>query len=187
MSINGKIKTIDNKVEQNKAQYNLDRQTAKISALSSGNVSKYEFLTGKDVLPEKDLLEKAVTMKRFEYSPFSKELKAQADTAKKHYQKLDDTYEFDEISKEEKLEYKKYNSKNLVYNSKHSFCGYCNNKKFNSLPIKLKYLILLSFFVDLNKLSNIIPQKESRKEKQETVYNNAAELYNVYLKIYFNE
>ena len=39
-----------------KSQYNLDRQTAKISALSSGNVSKYKFLTGKDVLPEKDFL-----------------------------------------------------------------------------------------------------------------------------------
>ena len=37
------------------APYILDRQTAKISALSSGNVSKYEFLIGKDVLPEKEL------------------------------------------------------------------------------------------------------------------------------------
>ena len=43
MSINEKIKAINNKIEQNKAQYNLDRQTAKISILSSGNVSKYEF------------------------------------------------------------------------------------------------------------------------------------------------
>ena len=38
--------------EQNKTQYDLDRQTAKISALSLGNVSKYEFLSDKDVLPE---------------------------------------------------------------------------------------------------------------------------------------
>ena len=60
-------------MEQNKAQYGLDRQTARISALSSGNVSKYEYLTGKDVLPEKDLLEKDTTMKRFEYSPLGRE------------------------------------------------------------------------------------------------------------------
>ena len=59
MSISEKVKIINNKIKENNAQYNLDRQTAKISALSSGNVSKYEFLTGKDVLPEKDLLEKA--------------------------------------------------------------------------------------------------------------------------------
>ena len=47
MSISAKIKAINNRIEQNKGQYDLDRQTAKISALSSENVSKYEFLTGK--------------------------------------------------------------------------------------------------------------------------------------------
>ena len=51
MSISARIKGINNKIEQNKAQYDLDnRQTSKIFALSSRNVSKYEFLTGKDVL-----------------------------------------------------------------------------------------------------------------------------------------
>ena len=53
MSISEKIKAINNKIEQTKAQYDLDRQTAKTSALSSGNVSKYECLCGEDVLPEK--------------------------------------------------------------------------------------------------------------------------------------
>ena len=64
MSVSGKIKAINNKIEQNKGQYDLARQTAKIAVLSSGNVSKYEFLTGKDVLPKTDLLEKAATIKR---------------------------------------------------------------------------------------------------------------------------
>ena len=67
MTITEEIKTINNKVEQNKSQCNLDRQTAKISALSSGNVSRNELL---NVLLEKDLLEKAAKIKRFEYSPF---------------------------------------------------------------------------------------------------------------------
>ena len=53
MSISDKIKTINNKIEQNKVQYNLDRETAKISALLSGNVAKYEFLTGKDFYEKK--------------------------------------------------------------------------------------------------------------------------------------
>ena len=39
------------------------QKTAKISALSSGNVSKYEFLTRKDILSKKDLLEKATAIK----------------------------------------------------------------------------------------------------------------------------
>ena len=38
---------------QNKAQYNLDRQTTNTSALSSGNIDKDEILTAEDILPEK--------------------------------------------------------------------------------------------------------------------------------------
>ena len=80
MSISEKIKTINDKIEQNKAQYNSDRQTAKISALLSENVSKYEFFTPKDALPEK-----AAAMKRFEHSPLGKESQTQTeiDIAKK--------------------------------------------------------------------------------------------------------
>ena len=110
MSIREKIKTINNKIEQNKARYDLDRQTAKISALSSGNVTKYEFLTCK-----------AATMKRFEYSPLARELKAQTDIARKQYQKLDITYEFHKIIKKEKPKFKKYNTSSLIYSSKYSF------------------------------------------------------------------
>ena len=59
MTVKETIKTIDNKIERNKAQHDLYRQTIKISALSSENVSEYEFLTGKDVLPEKRLARKS--------------------------------------------------------------------------------------------------------------------------------
>ena len=72
MSISAKVKAINNKTEQNKVQYDIYKQTAKISALSSGNISKYEFLTDEDVLPQKDLLEKASTIKKFEYSLLQK-------------------------------------------------------------------------------------------------------------------
>ena len=51
MSINEKIKAINNKIEQNSAQYDLDRQTANIFALSWGNVSNYELF-------KRDLLER---------------------------------------------------------------------------------------------------------------------------------
>ena len=59
MSISEKIKAINDKMEHNKAQYDLDGETAKISALSSISISKYKFLSGKDVLPEKYLLQKS--------------------------------------------------------------------------------------------------------------------------------
>ena len=51
-------------------------------SLSLGSVGKYEFLTGQEVLLEKRLLEKAATIKRFEYSPLGSELKKQTDIAK---------------------------------------------------------------------------------------------------------
>ena len=54
MTVSEKIKNIDNKIQQNKGQYDLERQTTNISALLSGNVNKHEFLTEKDVLPEKN-------------------------------------------------------------------------------------------------------------------------------------
>ena len=63
MSISAKIKGINNKIKQNKAQYNLDRETTNISDLSIRNVSKYEFLTEKGVLPKNDLLKKLQNQK----------------------------------------------------------------------------------------------------------------------------
>ena len=85
MSISKKIKEINNKIQKEKSQYDSDRQTAIIFALLSGNVGKYEFLTGKKFLPEKKLLENAATIKRFEYFPLRKELKSQTDIIKKKY------------------------------------------------------------------------------------------------------
>ena len=58
-----KIKIVDNKIQQSKDPYDLDRQRTNISALLSGNVGEYEFLTGEDVLPEKGLLEKVAAIK----------------------------------------------------------------------------------------------------------------------------
>ena len=105
MTITENIKTIDNKIKQIKAQYHSDNQTATISALSLGNVSEYKFLADKDVLPEKELLEKAATMKRFKYSPLDKELKAETDIEKKTL-KLNDNFGFDKIIKKKNQQLK---------------------------------------------------------------------------------
>ena len=53
---------------QNKAQYDLDRKAAKISALSSNNLDKYKYL----VIEDLDFKPSAVEQTRFEYSPFGK-------------------------------------------------------------------------------------------------------------------
>ena len=142
MSIVEKIKGIKNKIEQTKAQHNLDRQTAKISALPSENVSKYEFLTGKDVLLEKGLLEKAAAIKRFKYSPLGKELKAQIRAVEKKCQKLDKVFE----SNEQKFFLKKSRAKsNLVYSKDLTFYRYRNTKKFAKCSSNLKRNDLIEF------------------------------------------
>ena len=53
---------------QNEAQYDLDRKAAKISALSSNNLDKYEYLTGEDLGLKPSTIEKT----KFDYSPLGK-------------------------------------------------------------------------------------------------------------------
>ena len=49
MTVTDQIKILNRKIKQNEAQYDLDREAAKISALSSNNLDKYEYLTGEDL------------------------------------------------------------------------------------------------------------------------------------------
>ena len=61
-------KILNDKTEANNAQYNLDRMNGEISAYSSGDLPKYEYLTKKDLGDKPDAVEKV----KFEYSPISK-------------------------------------------------------------------------------------------------------------------
>ena len=62
------IKILDNKIKANNAQYDLDRMNAEISAYSSGDLPKYEYLTKKDLGYKPNAFEQA----KFEYSPLGK-------------------------------------------------------------------------------------------------------------------
>ena len=68
MIVTDQIKTLDRKIKQNEEQYDLDREAAKISALSSNNLDKYEYLTGEDLGLKPSTVEQA----KFEYSPLGK-------------------------------------------------------------------------------------------------------------------
>ena len=59
---------LNKKIMQNEAQYDSDRKAAKIFALSSNNLDKYEYLTGEDLGLKPNNIEQA----RFEYSPLGK-------------------------------------------------------------------------------------------------------------------
>ena len=68
MTATDQLKILDIKVFQNEAQYDLDRKAAKISALPSNNLDKYECLTGEDL----DIKPSTIEQAKFEYSPLGK-------------------------------------------------------------------------------------------------------------------
>ena len=71
MTVTDQIKIIDNKIKANQARYDLDRLTAKISAFSSGELRKYDYLTGGDLGYRPSALEQT----KFGYSPLGKFLR----------------------------------------------------------------------------------------------------------------
>ena len=70
--------TINDQIRDEKLQYEINREAAKISALSSSKIHKYEYLTGEDILPsnQQQIIEQA----RFTYSPLGKAFKKQIKT-----------------------------------------------------------------------------------------------------------
>ena len=70
--------TIDDQIRDEKLQYDINREAAKTSALLSGKINKYEYLTGEEILPsnQKEITEQA----KFTYSPLGKAFEKQTKT-----------------------------------------------------------------------------------------------------------
>ena len=68
MTLTEDVTILNDKIKANKVQYELDREAAKISVFSSGELEKYEYLTGEDLGYKPDVIQKA----KFEYSPLGK-------------------------------------------------------------------------------------------------------------------
>ena len=58
--------TIDDKIKDEQLQYNINREAANISALSTGKIDKYEYLTGKEILPSDQ--SRIIAQAKFTYS-----------------------------------------------------------------------------------------------------------------------
>ena len=86
-----KIMAINDQIRNEKLQYDINREAAKTSALSSGKIHKYEYLTGEDILPsnQQQIIEQA----KFTYSPlgkaFEKQIKTIKDQGKKQVHALE--------------------------------------------------------------------------------------------------
>ena len=84
--------TIEDQIKDEKLQYDINREAAKISALSSGETAKYEYLTNEEILPsnQQQIIEQA----KFTYSPlgkaFEKQIKTIQDQGRKQIDALAD-------------------------------------------------------------------------------------------------
>ena len=70
--------TIEDQIKDEKLQYDINREAGKISALSSGKIDKYEYLTGEEILPSNQ--QQIIQQVKFTYSPLGKAFEKQIKT-----------------------------------------------------------------------------------------------------------
>ena len=72
---------VDDKIKDEKLQYDINRKAAKISALSSNKIDKYKYLAGEEILPSKE--NRIIEQARFTYSQLGKTFEKQIKTIEK--------------------------------------------------------------------------------------------------------
>ena len=83
--------TINDKIRDEKLQYDINREAAKISALLSGKIHKYKYLTGEDILPSNQ--QQIIEQTKFTYSPLGKAFEKQIKTIEDQGEKQIDALE----------------------------------------------------------------------------------------------
>ena len=78
--------TIEDQIEDEKLQYDINREAVKISALSSGKIDKYEYLTGEEILPSNQ--QQIIQQAKLTYSPLGKAFEKQMKTIEDQGKKL---------------------------------------------------------------------------------------------------
>ena len=165
MTLTDELKILDDKIKANQAQYDLGREAAKISALSSKDLlEKYEYLTGEDLGHRPSVLEKT----KFEYSPLGMSLSKS---------------------------FKKDNVKNIANresdfncDSKNSFYRfYKEYNEFEKMSLDSKYNKMKTFTNFLTIFKNLKPKNSKTRLKKEQIIKNVDELYKKYYNAYKND
>ena len=94
--------TIEDQIRDEKLQNDINRETAKISALSSGKIDKYEYLNGEEILPSTQ--QQIVEQVKFTYSPLGKAFEKQTKTIEDQGKKQIKTYNELVDKEKEKIE-----------------------------------------------------------------------------------
>ena len=95
--------TIEDQIKDEKLQYDINREAAKISALSSGKIDKYEYLTGEEILPSNQ--QQIIQQAKFTYSPlgkaFEKQIKTVENQGKKQVKAIQDNKQLVNVNKDD--------------------------------------------------------------------------------------
>ena len=135
--------TINDQIKDEKLQHDINREAAKISALSSGKLHKYQYLTGEDVLPSNQ--QQIVEQAKFTYSPLGKAFDKPIKTIEVQGKKQVDALE--KLKSEETKPIKDTPNnqstasvvfKDLINKRKELINGLCDNVDYNNL--KFGYL-----------------------------------------------
>ena len=151
MTVTDQIKILNKKIKQNESQYDLDREAAKISALSSNNVDKYELLTGEDL----GLKPSTIEQTKFEYSPLGKVFNkglSKDDNKEGLFKRLENIKDKNEeiintINRASAI--KKFTSDVLTYNTKHNFVRLKNIDDIKKLPLNSMFNLMRNIIKNL--------------------------------------
>ena len=120
--------TIEDQIKDEKLQYDINREAAKISALSSGKLDKYEYLTGEEILPSNQ--QQIIQQAKFNYSPLGKAIEKQRktieDQGEKQIESIQDSKELVKIIKDN------YKDKLLLSKEREVFKD-ISNKELNKI------------------------------------------------------
>ena len=132
--------TIEDQIKDEKLQYDINRQAAKISALSSGKIDKYEYLTGEEILPSNQ--QQIIQQAKFTYSPLGKAFEKQIKTIEDQGNKQVKTIQDNKIVNINKDDYKDdYKDKLLLLKEREIFKGIYNKRldRIEELNNKIDY------------------------------------------------
>ena len=156
--------TIEDQIKDEKLQYDINGEAAKISALSSGKLDRYEYLTGEEILPSNQ--QQIIQQAKFTYSPLGKALEKQRKTIEDQGEKqvvalesLKDSYKklspikdlipmenlnpeiINEIKRIEEIE-KKVNRNRMVYKGTNKTYNFRNYKTIRAFGNEIRNNII---------------------------------------------
>ena len=129
--------TFEDQIKDGKLQYDINREAAKISALSSGKIDKYEYLTGEEILPSNQ--QQIIQQAKFTYSPLEKALEKQTkiieDQGKEQAKAIQDNKQIVNFNDDD------YKDKLLLSREREIFKGIYNKRldKIEELNNKIDY------------------------------------------------